>query len=203
MDPRGSRRAAIRVCRAGGGRTDAARHLEPRLPVPTGALEHQKDNAVRTCARLPREERPRRLDWLFRDRLRALAGGRRHEGGHAEPPEPVMADRLRAVAAGCPDPAPDRLQPDPVLAGGEDNGLDARGRGFRLVHCFTEVFLNSARASSLAERAWRVRGRCRLQPIAFSAAQPRCGAKWESPCWAARKPRPSAPTTRRHLRAEW
>ena len=48
--------------------------------------------------------------------------------------------------------------------------------------------MNSARASSLAERAWRVRGRCRLQPIAFSAAQPRCGAKWESPCWAARKP---------------
>src|SRR5262249_21881944 len=49
----------------------------------------------------------------------------------------------------------------------------------------SELFLKAASCSGVAELGCRGRGDWIDQPIAWSASQPRCGATFSSPSWAA------------------
>ena len=86
-----------------------------------------------------------------------------------------MTQRDRPLALGRPHPAQDRLQPEAVLVGGPDFDWRVRVLGPLLGDSLLQLFLNASRSSGVAEAGWRVRGFCTVQPIAFSASQPRWG----------------------------
>ena len=86
--------------------TDALGHIQ-RLGVPSRTVEHEDDHSVASCPGFACKERECFLEQLlidgFGDVPEALACGRRDEGGHVEPFEPVMHTCHRARPARCPD----------------------------------------------------------------------------------------------------
>ena len=81
---------------------DAFGNNQIRGDVPTGAIEHEHDQIVRSGADLTGEggqdlAEHRRVDRLGEEPDH-LAGGRPHEAEDIEPLEPVMAERQRALA---------------------------------------------------------------------------------------------------------
>lgn len=168
--------------------TDALGNGE-RRGVPAGAVEHENDDPVASCADLAGEERKGVLEEVLVDACReipeAFASRGRDEGGDVEPFEAVVAAGDRALAARRPDPPQDRLQPNAVLVGGED--LDDRaGVMLRFLRDDVgELFLNASCSSGVAARACCGRGRWIVQPIARSASQPRCSATRGTPSAAA------------------
>jgi hypothetical protein len=132
---------------------DAVGHGE-RRGVPAGAVEHENDDPVGSCAGLAGEKCESALEQSLVD-----AGRRRDESGDVEPFEAVVDAGDRASAARRPDPPKDRLQPDAVLVGCED--LDDRaGMALRFLgDGFGEVFLNASCSSGVAAHACCGRGR--------------------------------------------
>ena len=87
----------------------------------------------------------------------------------------MVAQRDRPLTFGGPHPAQDRLQPNAVLVRGPDFDRFVRVLGSRLSDSLLQLFLNASRCSGVAAAGWRGRGFCTVQPIAFSASQPRWG----------------------------
>ena len=141
---------------------DAVGHGKAWLAMPSGIVEHENDDPVASRAGLLGEEAQQRLKERLRHAVghvpKALAGGRRHEGGDIEPFEAMMTVGGRPFADGRPDAADHRLEPDPVFVGRE--GLDRRiGAPRRLLgDDLGQFFLKASCSSAVADFGLRGRG---------------------------------------------
>lgn len=164
---------------------DGVWHVQVGLGVPARSVEHQDDAALWPGPRLAGKGGEQGLEEGLGDAVgeipEDLAGGGLDEGGDVEPLEAVMAERDGALATGRPDPPCDRLQADAVLVGGKDLDRPLRmSRGF-FGDDLGQLFLKASLSSGVAEAGFLGRGRCKVQPIARKASQPRCGATRSSP----------------------
>src|SRR5205807_6471561 len=126
-----------------------------------------------------------RLVDAVREVPHGLPAPRRHERGEVKPFVAMMAECDRSLANRRPDASMDRLQTEPMLIRRPYfNRLVGMLRGF-FGERVRELFLKAASCSGVAELGCRGRGDWIDQPIACSASQPRCGASFSRPNWAA------------------
>src|ERR1039458_8280195 len=121
------------------------------------------------------------------DRNQRLAARRGDEGGDIEPFVAMMAERDRPLADRRPDTAMDRLQPEAMLVRRPDFDRLIRMFGGFLSEGPSELFLKAASCTGVAAFGFFGRGDWIDQPIALSASQPRCGARFSSPSSPAMK----------------
>lgn len=156
---------------------DALGHRKLWSSVPSGAVEHQHDDAVTPGACRAREVR----EQLFKERLvdavrqipDGLTAGRLHEGRDVEPLIAVMPRGRRPFADRSPDPVKDRLQAKPMLILRPDLDRLARMLAGFIGQRVGEFFLKAASSSGVADFGFFGRGAWIDQLSFFSASQPR------------------------------
>ncbi len=147
------------------------------LGVPSGAIEHQHDDALASCPDRACESREQLLEERLVEAVRQIPDGfpaaGMHERGDVEPLITMVPECDRAVADGRPHAATNGFQAEPVLV-----RRPYFDRLVRIAACFRredvgEPFLKSASSSGVADFGFFGRGSCSDQPSFLSASQPR------------------------------